>query len=196
MRLVKRTVIHILTKHNPHMDYFLRKNTQMNKKTTLSKILSTNLHVLMQKEGLDTLAKLAQKAGIGSGTIHRVKNGEGSTTIATVESIAEAFNIAATELLSVDMVVKGSSLSPATQDFIGLMESTDVRGQSKILNAAQDAYELHQAHTQTVSPRKVNLGAFGQSFDKLFSAEAISNEEQLIQPTIRTVRAPRQKKEG
>jgi len=119
----------------------------MKTKMKLSEILAENLTKLMaENEYLDTLVKLAEKSGLGYGTVERVKKATVATSIDNVEAIARAFNVTVAALLSKNMEVDSVNLSSDVYDVVDAMRDIDRNGQAKMRIAALEAYELHKLH--------------------------------------------------
>lgn len=73
----------------------------MKKTMKLEQILAKNITRLMETTtGLDTIDKVAQRSGVGRGTVDRVRKAEVSTKIETVELLAAAFGVSPLALLS------------------------------------------------------------------------------------------------
>lgn len=70
---------------------------------TLEAILAQNLTTLMaEKPGLDTVEKVAVRAGVGRGTVDRLKKAEVSAKLETVELLAAAFGVPPVQLLTLN----------------------------------------------------------------------------------------------
>lgn len=75
----------------------------MKKNMKLEDILAKNITDLMAATtGLETIDKVAQRSGVGRGTVDRVRKAEVSTKIETVALLAAAFGVTPIALLSHD----------------------------------------------------------------------------------------------
>lgn len=76
----------------------------MKKIMKLEMILAGNLNQLMaDTPGLNTVDQVAQRSGVGRGTVDRVRKAEVSTKIETVDLLATAFGVSPLALLSENM---------------------------------------------------------------------------------------------
>lgn len=74
----------------------------------IAKIIGANLTAWMAATpALDTIEKVAARAGIGFGTIRRTKNGDGNITVEKLTAIALAFGRHPAELMIPDGVCQG-----------------------------------------------------------------------------------------
>lgn len=68
---------------------------------TIIEIIAANLTAWMSRTpGLDTIAKLADRSGVGFGTVRRMKNGESNPTVQNLEDVAQAFGRSAIDLMT------------------------------------------------------------------------------------------------
>jgi transcriptional regulator with XRE-family HTH domain len=81
----------------PHVDYPNEDNLRMGKARETA---ARNLARLMESSRLDTLQKVADKSGVGYGTVRRVKLADVSVTIDNLEAIAAAFGLSLVEFLA------------------------------------------------------------------------------------------------
>ncbi len=92
----------------------MRQSAPMKKNMKLEDILAKNITDLMATTmGLDTIDKVAQRSGVGRGTVDRVRKAEVSTKIETLELLANAFSVTPIALLSEDRNESGAVSAPA-----------------------------------------------------------------------------------
>jgi transcriptional regulator with XRE-family HTH domain len=144
------------------MGHFLMHNHAMSKHDNLKEILATNLTALMRDHAtLNSVAEVAERSGVGRGTVDRVKKAEVSTSIDVIEKLADAFGVTPTALLSqalgrqsaearetatkvepdeiIRMIIMyGQSTNPAKIRIMRYMESEDKIAGSGRLTAAAD----------------------------------------------------------
>lgn len=84
----------------PQMDFFIMQNYTMKK--PIKQIMSERLDYLMRvNPSLETLQKLADKSGVGYGTVRRVKSADAvDVSLENIAQIADAFNLSVAEFLS------------------------------------------------------------------------------------------------
>lgn len=85
-------------------------NSDMNSKR-IEKVLADNINKLLGDHSyLNSNPKIAERTGLGTGTISRVRNADGSTKLETVEALSKAFGVTVTELLT----EQGAPVRPAS----------------------------------------------------------------------------------
>lgn len=67
---------------------------------SLDQTLADNLNELMRTHQLSSNEKVAGATGLGTGTIQRTRRAESSATLKTIESLAQAFRISPSKLLT------------------------------------------------------------------------------------------------
>lgn len=67
---------------------------------SLDQTLAENLNELMRTHQLSSNEKVASATGLGTGTIQRTRRAESSATLKTIESLAQAFRISPSKLLT------------------------------------------------------------------------------------------------
>lgn len=78
------------------MVFYFDKNPLMD----IAKVIGANLTAWMgDSPGLDTCKKVAEKSGVGFGTVQRAKNGDGNITVEKLTAIASAFRRHPAELM-------------------------------------------------------------------------------------------------
>ena len=84
----------------PQMDFFIMQNHTMKK--PIKQIMSERLDYLMRvNPSLETLQKVADKSGVGYGTVRRVKSADAvDVSLENIVQIADAFNLSIAEFLS------------------------------------------------------------------------------------------------
>jgi transcriptional regulator with XRE-family HTH domain len=137
--------------NNPQMGNIFNQNTTMEKTIPIENILAENINLLMlNREEINTIDKLAKKSGIGKGTIERIKKAQVSTTVRTVEALADAVGLLPTELIT-KLDPFGRKIAGQLHDckeidqVIKIMEGLDEAGKLKCLIAAMDAAKTHLA---------------------------------------------------
>lgn len=129
----------------------------------ISHIIAMNLTTWMEGHpSLDTLKKLAARAGVGYGTVRRARKAEGNLTVENAEAIARAFGKTTRELVTpvadANMVAEPgvrylSGELPngerrRAQQIIELMQQTNEFGQVALLEKAKD---LRRDYPRTAS---------------------------------------------
>ncbi|PRC92642.1 helix-turn-helix domain-containing protein [Solimicrobium silvestre] len=129
---------------------------------------------------LRTLKKISQAAlgkrvGISAPAISDLESGK-SVSSTKLPMIASVLGVNALwletgrgkpNLEHVEPIEVRTKFHPDIEAVIQLMESTDGRGRNKILNAAQDALELHQAHNIAIKRSNEQLTASKDKTDQL-----------------------------
>lgn len=119
-----------------------------------SEIISSNLAKWMKDNpSLDTLKKVAAKAGVGYGTVRRAKNGDGNTTIENLESIAAAFKKRPEDLLRLDYdpakvtpifaMREPDPLPGRLQELLDLARQINDQGQTELVGQARMLAHLY-----------------------------------------------------
>lgn len=132
----------------------------MRKRVDLNRVLAVNITRLMDThEHLGTLAKVAERSGLGTATIDRIKKGTVSTSIDNVSILASLFNVPVSTLLSPNMETT-DALCQTEEIFavVNAMKDTDETGQVKMRLAALDALELHKLHLAKVRMMREQCG--------------------------------------
>ena len=76
------------------MGNIFNQNTLMENQSKIVRIVAENVTRLMsQSLTLNTIAAVAAKSGMGTGTVDRIKKGQVSTTIDRIELLADAFGV-------------------------------------------------------------------------------------------------------
>lgn len=127
--------------------------------------IAANLGAWMEaSSNLDTLKKVAARAGVGFGTVRRARNGDGNTTIKNLTAIARAFGRSIEDLLRApDYDTSGSitvlpareppPLPPLLADLLTVAELLNERGQCELIGRAK---EMAITHPRT----KPNLASY------------------------------------
>ena len=168
------------------MGNIFNQNTVMENQTKIVRIVAENVTRLMsQSLTLNTIAAVAAKAGIGTGTVDRIKKGQMSTTIDKIEQLANAFGVSAGAIMSKGGVSEDADLYyKETKEIIYIMQNTDNRGREKILSKAEDELLLHKAFLRQTSAETSAqvLGLSGVS--KSISDNSSLNDEPLPPPEV------------
>lgn len=118
--------------------------------------IAANLDAWMAASpNLDTLKKVAARAGVGFGTVRRARNGDGNTTIKNLTAIARAFGRHIEDLLRAPSAyAKGGMVTalPAQQpvaqppllaELITVAETISDRGRAELIGRAKELALLH-----------------------------------------------------
>ena len=118
--------------------------------------IAANLDAWMAASpNLDTLKKVAARAGVGFGTVQRARNGDGNTTIKNLTAIARAFGRSIDDLLRApDTYPKNDtvtnlpareppSLPPLLADLVSVAELLSERGQCELIGRAKEMAISH-----------------------------------------------------
>lgn len=135
------------------MGNIFNQNTFMENQSKIIRIVAENVTRLMsQSLTLNTIAAVAAKSGMGTGTVDRIKKGQVSTTIDKIEQLAEAFGVPVCTLVAKGGIPADADLYyPETKEIIRIMQDTDNRGREKILSRAKDELLLHNAFLRQTS---------------------------------------------
>lgn len=127
--------------------------------------IASNLGAWMAASpNLDTLKKVAARAGVGFGTVQRARNGDGNTTIKNLTAIARAFGRSIEDLLRAPEYDAGGGitvlparepppLSPLLADLLAVAQLLNERGQCELIGRAKEMVITH--------PRaKANLASY------------------------------------
>lgn len=117
--------------------------------------IAANLDAWMAASpNLDTLKKVAARAGVGFGTVRRARNGDGNTTIKNLTAIAKAFGRSIEDLLRApDYDTSGTvtvlpareppALPPLLGDLLTVAELLSDRGQCELIGRAKEMVITH-----------------------------------------------------
>ena len=130
----------------------------------ISKIIAENLSRLMDdKSSLDTrdtLIRVAEKSGVGFGTVRRTKKGDGNITVEKLEAIASVFGKHAVDLMTPgvgETIKQSSALSvnepsqpfytfkrgdPLSKEIFDIVEALDLPGKRTLLKLAKVVAEI------------------------------------------------------
>lgn len=141
------------------MDYPFTDNYAMN----ITAIISANLDAWMAGHAqLNTLKKVAAKAGVGFGTVRRARNGDGNTTIQNLAAIAKAFGRNVCDLITpIDYSAEPAVTTlaaqerppeaPLMEELVTIAERINDRGQAELIGRAK---ELALAHPRAKANRR------------------------------------------
>jgi transcriptional regulator with XRE-family HTH domain len=119
----------------------------MKNSPNINEVLAANITELMRaNEHLNTLAKLAERSGLGTATIDRVKKALVSTSLDIVVALADAFHVDVLDLLSPGMQRENAGMVPDIWEVTHAMKELDPMGQTKVRIAALEARDLHLLH--------------------------------------------------
>lgn len=118
--------------------------------------ISANLGEWMSASpNLDTLKKVAARAGVGFGTVRRARNGDGNTTIKNLTAIARAFGRTIEDLLRAPVTYKEGGMvtpllvqqpvapPPLIAELVTVAETINDRGQAELIGRAKELALLH-----------------------------------------------------
>lgn len=103
---------------------------------------------------LNTIKKVASRAGVGFGTVQRARNGDGNTTIKNLTAIALAFGRSIEDLLRpqaypqagiiIPLAAKDAAImTPLVLELVAVAESISERGQAELIGRAKELARTH-----------------------------------------------------
>ena len=158
------------------MGNIFNQNTVMENQSKIVKVVAENLTRLMRQSlTLNTIAAVAAKSGMGTGTVDRIKKGQLPTSIEKIELLAKAFDISPAALISSGGIAEeGDIYFQETRKIIHIMQNTDNRGREKILSKAIDELLLHNAFLSMTSAQlKSEMSGVGK-------ISQVTNGDQLL----------------
>jgi transcriptional regulator with XRE-family HTH domain len=82
---------------------------------TTREVLANNLAALDERHGTQSQRVLAERAGVGQGTIQRARTGDANVTVDNLDRIAHAYHVPVWQLLKSNGVPEGLGLIQAVQ---------------------------------------------------------------------------------
>lgn len=127
--------------------------------------IAANLNTWMEASPtLNTIKRVAARAGIGFGTVRRARNGDGNTTIQNLAAIARAFGRSVEDLIRPADYPCGGNVTPlAAQEpppvppliaeLLAIADGINDRGLAELIGRAK---ELARAHPRSKPNRRTS----------------------------------------